>query len=157
MAAFLRSVWRRALRALDARSAWLSITPEPERELPRALATLAAGGRPGPDAVVAEALRLERIVVGAARRSWMDYLHRGVSLIESQAASEEPDVIRARARAAAVIVNHHNLLLGLAGKRSATAEADCRRLADLGLTDASEASGRGSSDPARGSRGVRWL
>ena len=34
--------------------AWLSLTPEPERELPDAIATLRAGGRPTAEQIAAE-------------------------------------------------------------------------------------------------------
>ncbi|MGH2893688.1 MAG: hypothetical protein ACRDPM_10555 [Solirubrobacteraceae bacterium] len=123
------------------RASWLSITPEPERELPEAVATLAAGRRPGPDFVAAEQARIERLILHGGRRRWLAYLHDVVDLIAAGNGSEDPDVAAARERAAKVIANHHNLLLGLtdpthpgAGGFSVTA-TDSSRLRALNLID----------------------
>jgi hypothetical protein len=120
------------------RASWLSITPEPERELPEAVATLAAGRRAGPDAVAAEQARIERLILHGTQRRWLAYLHEVVDLIAAQRASEDPDVIVARHRAITVIANHHNLLLGLTdrthGEASLTAN-DSSRLRALDLTE----------------------
>ncbi|HWD77199.1 MAG TPA: hypothetical protein VG371_18830 [Solirubrobacteraceae bacterium] len=97
------------------RASWLSVTPEPERELPEAVATLTAGGPPAPAAVAAERRRIERLVLHGSQRRWLAYLHDVVRLIEHDETSEDPDVGSARDRAAAVIANHHNLLLALPG------------------------------------------
>ncbi len=113
------------------RASWLSVTPEPERELPAAVATLAGGGRPTGDAVAAEAARIERLVLYGGQRRWHGYLHRVVQLIESRLEDPDPEVARARALAAAVIANHHNLLLALPGRGARRTEADRRRLAEL--------------------------
>ena len=43
------------------RAGWLSVTPEPERELPAAVVTLERGARPTQDAVAKEAARVEQI------------------------------------------------------------------------------------------------
>jgi hypothetical protein len=95
------------------RASWLSITPEPERELPAAVATMTAGQRAGPDAVAAEQARIEHLILHGSQRSWLAYLHDVVDLIAAENGSENPDVAAARARATTVIANHHNLLLGL--------------------------------------------
>jgi hypothetical protein len=95
------------------RASWLSITPEPERELPEAVATLSAGRRAQPDAVVAEGARIERLILHGSQRRWLAYLHDVVDLIASPNGVDDPDVATARERAARVIANHHNLLLGL--------------------------------------------
>ena len=81
------------------RASWLSITPEPERELPEAVATLAAGRRAGPDAVAAEQARIERLILHGTQRRWLAYLHEVVDLIAAARASDDPDVIVARQRA----------------------------------------------------------
>jgi hypothetical protein len=104
-------------------ASWLSLTPEPERELPGAVATLTYGAHPPRDKVVAQEARLERLVLQASERRWLEYLVEVRRLIEHTARSEDVDVQRARSRAAAVLFNHHNLLLGLpgrAGHRTAT-------------------------------------
>ena len=95
------------------RASWLSITPEPERELPQAVATLSARRRAGPEAVAAERARIERLILHGSQRRWLAYLHDVVDLICAADGSEDPDVTAARVRAAKVIANHHNLLLGL--------------------------------------------
>ena len=95
------------------RASWLSITPEPERELPEAVATLAAGRRAGPEAVAAEQARIERLILRGTQRRWLAYLHEVVDLIAADQAGSDPDVAAARTRAMTVIANHHNLLLGI--------------------------------------------
>jgi PhoPQ-activated pathogenicity-related protein len=92
-----------------ARYAWLSITPEPERELPTAIAALRAGGAPDPGAVEAERARVERLVTGARRRAWTAYLAEA----RDMALAAEPG--EAREIALEVIENHDNLKLGLPG------------------------------------------
>jgi len=110
------------------RAAWLSITPEPERELPAAVATLAAGGRPDPAAVDAQRRRIERLVLHGSQRRWLAYLHEVVDLVEQAGSSADPDVVAARDRAAAVVSNHHNLLLALPGPGAHLTTTDRARL-----------------------------
>jgi hypothetical protein len=106
------------------RASWLSITPEPERELPRVVATLVAGRRPDPGAVASETARIERLVLRGSRRRWLSYLHQVVGLIRQTEGSSDEDVIHARALAGAVIANHHALLLGLGRRPSAQTAID---------------------------------
>ena len=113
------------------RASWLSVTPEPERELPEAVATLAAGRRADAHAVARERERIERLVLRGSQRRWLDYLHHVVGLIEASAGIEDPDVARARLRAVAVIANHHNLLLALPGRGAARTAGDRAALARL--------------------------
>jgi hypothetical protein len=113
------------------RATWLSVTPEPERELPEAVATLAVGHRPAGDDIARQRARIERLVLRGSQRQWLRYLHEVVRLIDCRVDPADPDVVRARARAAAVIANHHNLLLGLPGRgadRTAGDRATLRRL-----------------------------
>ena len=95
------------------RYAWLSITPEPERELPAAIATLRAGGPPSGPAVEAERRRVERLVTRASRRAWTRYIADAAEL--ARAAEGDPKVADARALVLDVIDNHDNLRLGLPG------------------------------------------
>ncbi len=95
------------------RHAWLSITPEPERELPAAVAALRAGGPPGTAAVEAERRRVERLVTHGSRRAWTDYLAAAAAL--AQNAAGEGELAKARALVLEVIDNHDNLTLGLPG------------------------------------------
>ncbi|MGO9821049.1 MAG: hypothetical protein ACLPTJ_10425 [Solirubrobacteraceae bacterium] len=106
------------------RASWLSVTPEPERELPEAVATLAAGRRARPDEVVRERTRVEQLVLHGTQRRWLAYLHEVVGLIDAGSASGDPDVALARERARAVIANHHNLLLALPGRGAAITADD---------------------------------
>ena len=111
------------------RAAWLSITPEPERELPEARATLTAGRRPTAAAIASERARVERLLLHGGQRRWLGYLHEVVTLIDERARSDDLDVQRARDRARAVIANHHNLLLGLPGAGGRMTATDRVRLA----------------------------
>jgi hypothetical protein len=101
------------LGLIAARKAWLSITPEPERELPAAIATLRAAGPPGADAVEAERHRVEGLVTRGSRRAWLAYIADARALAASAAGDDE--VARARALVLDVIENHDNLKLGLPG------------------------------------------
>ena len=115
------------------RASWLSVTPEPERELPEAVAALSCGGAPSPAAVASERERVERLVLRGSTRQWLAYLHEVVELIDSSAGAADHNeaVARARARAGAVISNHHNLLLALPGRAAERTAADRARLAAL--------------------------
>jgi hypothetical protein len=113
------------------RASWLSITPEPERELPEAVATLTAGRRADPGAVAAERERIEQMVLRRGQRRWLAYLHGVVELIERRAPSVDPEVRCAGERARLVIANHHNLLLALPGKGAKITAGDRARLAEF--------------------------
>ncbi|HUA07260.1 MAG TPA: hypothetical protein VMB27_25395 [Solirubrobacteraceae bacterium] len=118
-------------------ASWLSVTPEPERELPGAVATLRSGS-PATDAAVAEESALiERLVLHGNERRWHGYLHDVVSLIEKRAGDADPSVAHAREIAIAVISNHHNLLLALPGRGARRTETDRRRLSELLATTTS--------------------
>jgi hypothetical protein len=83
------------------RHAWLSITPEPEFELPDAVATLRGGS------VDAERARVERIVLRGRRREWTAYLSEAAALAATAPPSDARDIVLD------VIENHDNLKLGL--------------------------------------------
>jgi len=108
--------------------AWLSLTPEPERELPETVATLRADGRPSPGAVARERTHVERLVVRARRAAWLAYLSEVVELIDLRARSREPCAQRARSIAVAVVRNHHRLLLGVPGPAADETATERRRL-----------------------------
>jgi len=113
------------------RAPWLSVTPEPERELPRAVAALTLGGVAPQEAVDAERARIERLVLRGSQRAWLAYLHGVVDLIDRRSGDQDPEVARARALATAVISNHHNLLLGLPGRGAQLSADDRVRLTQL--------------------------
>ncbi len=109
---------------------WLSLTPEPERELPAAVATLRAGAEPDADAVRDERERVQELVVRGTQRRWLAYLREAVELATRPLAPDEPEPVeRARAVALEVLGNHHALLLGLPGRAAEQTEAERARLA----------------------------
>jgi hypothetical protein len=110
------------------RGAWLSVTPEPERELPLPAATLRAGAPPDPSAVQAEEARIEQLLLRGTQRRWVSYLHEVADLIDAHTATTNPEVRRQRARAIKVLANHHNLLLGLPGRGAQWTQSDRARL-----------------------------
>jgi hypothetical protein len=124
------------------RPSWLSLTPEPERELPAAVTTLRHGSRPPADQVAAERARIEQLVTRGNERRWLGYLRDVRVLIDQNAASDNPEIVAARARAAAVVANHHNLLLGLPGRAAQRTASERARLAltmvQLNVTPTSE-------------------
>ena len=92
---------------------WLSVTPEPERELPDALATLRHHGIPPEEAVDRERKRIERLILRGRRADWLTYMSEALDTAERARDVDDPDVEHARAVARQVINNHNNLLLGL--------------------------------------------
>ncbi len=86
----------------------------------------------GEDAVARERSRLQTIVLRRGLRRWLAYLRDVLDLIELRSGDRDPDVVRARARARVVLINHHNLLLGLPGAGAALTTNDRARLAELG-------------------------
>ena len=109
-------------------NAWLSVTPEPERLLPGAVAVLEAGGAPSRSAVERERALVERVVLRGRLRAWLAYLSRALELAERRAGASDPQVARARELAVAVIANHHHLLLGLPGSAARRTAAERARL-----------------------------
>jgi hypothetical protein len=102
------------VRPLGARHAWLSITPEPELELPEALATLRAGGSPSAALVERERTRAERLVTRGSRRAWRRYLAEALAQAHAPAGGpEDAAVAEARALVEDVVHNHSQLELGL--------------------------------------------
>ncbi len=110
---------------------WLSITPEPERELPVAVATLRRGETPAPEAVAAEAERVEQLILYGSEQAWLEYLHGVIELIDGRTLHADAEVQHARARATAVLANHHNLLLGLHGGGAELTASDLAHLMRL--------------------------
>jgi hypothetical protein len=111
------------------RAAWLSITPEPERELPGAVATLRCGAAAQSADIERERARIERLLLRGTQRQWLRYLHEVVELIEGTGRGDEV-LAGARRTAAVVIANHHNLLLALPGRGARVTASDRARLAD---------------------------
>src|ERR1700733_2729705 len=110
---------------------WLSVTPEPERELPAAVATLRCGARATDGAVAEETAEIERLILRGSERRWDRYLHGVVELIDVRAGDRDPAVAEGREVAIAVIGNPHNLLLALPGRGARRTDTDRRRLSEL--------------------------
>ena len=117
------------------RAVWLSITPEPERELPAAVATLRRGAAATDHEIADEAGRIARLIMRSGQRRWLRYLHGVVLLAEARAGSHDAVVRGAATRAAAVLSNHHNLLLALPGAGARLTAVDRARLNRLALRD----------------------
>jgi hypothetical protein len=99
------------VKRLNRERAWLSLTPEPEGELPRAIAALRAGqAEPSATAIAAERERVERLVLRGRRRAWGRWLAETRALAD-RAADRQPHEARI---ALDVIDNHDALCLGLA-------------------------------------------
>ena len=97
------------------RDSWLSITPEPEGELPEALATLRAGGTPAPAEVKAERERAERLITRARRRAYQRWLAEARGLATGDRPSD-PATERAARVAKDVLDNHDALELGITSR-----------------------------------------
>jgi hypothetical protein len=97
------------------REAWLALTPEPERDLPFAIAALRAGGRPSLAEVEAERERAEGLVLRGSRKRWLAWLNEGLQLAET-APEGDPRLDEARELLLDVIENHHALEQGLPGR-----------------------------------------
>nr|WSW47961.1 hypothetical protein OG296_35450 [Streptomyces sp. NBC_01001] len=120
---------------------WLGLTPEPERELPVAVAALRAAypvsPSPPPEApapaeepaaaeppteepaaaelAAAERRRVERLVLRGSRHGWLRYLAEVTELVTSVAEGSRPGDRAAALLAAEVVLDHHRMLIGLPG------------------------------------------
>jgi hypothetical protein len=91
------------------------LIPEPERELPAAVATLRHGSQAPPDRVAAERERFERLVVRARRRAYNRWLAEARRLaVAGSRADAKPELRSAADLTLAVIENHEALRSGLA-------------------------------------------
>jgi hypothetical protein len=104
-------------------TAWLSLTPEPERNLPELLALL---GRSRP----AEEDRMTRIVLRGTSRRWLRYLDRAASAaLEVADGTRDGDPELALA-VVDVVLEHDRMLIGLPGRAYHRTEERRRRLRD---------------------------
>ncbi|GAA2641295.1 hypothetical protein [Streptomyces spororaveus] len=100
---------------------WLGLTPEPERELPAAVAALRASSRgapPGPPPqalAAAERRRVERLILRGSRHSWLRYLAEVTDLVTGVAAGSRTGDPAAALLAGEVVLDHHHMLIGLPG------------------------------------------
>ncbi|MHB9849211.1 hypothetical protein ACSYGO_08225 [Streptomyces krungchingensis] len=96
---------------------WLGLTPEPEQELPAAVAALRApaDGRPQPALVTAERHRVERLVLRGTQRGWLRYLGEVTDLVVEAATEPHGADPRPALVAGEVVLDHHRMLIGLPG------------------------------------------
>jgi hypothetical protein len=120
---------------MSSRHAWLGLTPEPERELPVAVATLRArqssDDRPLSDWIDAETKRIESLILHGTQRTWLRYLHSVTELVtRADGGSAELAL-----QAGETVLEHHRMLIGLPGSGydAATPEREAltRLVADL--------------------------
>ncbi|MEV7616633.1 hypothetical protein [Streptomyces sp. NPDC089799] len=88
---------------------WLGLTPEPERELPVAVAALRAAP------AEAERQRVERLVLRGSRHGWLRYLAEVTDLVTAVATGSRPGDPAAALLAGEVVLDHHRMLIGLPG------------------------------------------
>ncbi|MEU1406663.1 hypothetical protein ABZ471_30650 [Streptomyces sp. NPDC005728] len=108
---------------------WLGLTPEPEQELPAAVAALRTpvDDRPPTVLVAAERNRVERLVLRGTQRGWLRYLGEVTDLVVEAAAGSATADPRAALVAGEVVLDHHRMLIGLPGAgyaRTATQRRD---------------------------------
>lgn len=118
---------------------WLSLTPEPERELPEVLAALRPGGEAG-----AERRRLEEVVLRGEERDWLAYLSEAVRLLLGSPQARLGE--RRRAAALEVLANHHRLLLGIPGSAAERTEAE-RAALERAIAANGASAGAGGGNP----------
>ncbi|MCZ0991485.1 hypothetical protein [Streptomyces diastatochromogenes] len=111
---------------------WLGLTPEPEQELPAAVAALRAPAdhRPPAALVAAERHRVERLVLRGTQRGWLRYLSEVTDLVVEAAAPTATADPRPALVAGEVVLDHHRMLIGLPGAgyvRTATQRRDLER------------------------------
>ncbi|MFF5206177.1 hypothetical protein [Streptosporangium sp. NPDC000396] len=113
-----------------ARLAWLSLTPEPERELPAIVAALRAGTAPPPPPLelAVEKRRVELLVLHGTQRSWLRYLAEVVTLIRAALTDGRPGELASASLAAEIVLDHHRMLIGLPGNGYAATAEDRRFL-----------------------------
>ncbi|WP_328535197.1 hypothetical protein [Streptomyces sp. NBC_00344] len=109
---------------------WLGLTPEPERELPPAVASLRTGqgAMPAPQGVAAERRRVEALILHGTQRGWLRYLAEVTSLVTAVAEGTARGDPREALLAAEVVLDHHRMLIGLPGTGYGRTAADRRAL-----------------------------
>ncbi|MFJ6782723.1 hypothetical protein [Streptomyces yangpuensis] len=109
---------------------WLGLTPEPERELPLAVAALRASGDrtagtpTAEELAAAERRRVERLVLRGTRHSWLRYLAEVTDLVTGVATGTRTGDPAAALLAGEVVLDHHRMLIGLPGPGYGRTAAD---------------------------------
>jgi len=107
------------VRVRTSSRAWLALTPEPERDLPAAMAVLRSATAGGAAATAAdaerEAARAEALVLHGSEPSYLAWLREAADLAAAGARSPDPEVAQAADVVREVVENQAGLLLGLPG------------------------------------------
>ena len=106
-------------------TAWLGLTPEPERSLPELLAYLQDAST-----VSSEQSRVTRLVLRGTGRRWLRYLDRAAGLaleIADGSRDGDPELALAIAH---VVLDHDRMLIGLPGSAYYRTAERRRRLAE---------------------------
>jgi hypothetical protein len=106
-------------------TAWLGLTPEPERSLPELLAYLQDAST-----VSSEQRRVTRLVLRGTGRRWLRYLDRAAGLaleIADGSRDGDPELALAIAH---VVLDHDRMLIGLPGSAYYRTAERRRRLAE---------------------------
>jgi hypothetical protein len=106
------------------RLTWLALTPEPERELPAAVACLRGGS------VASEHRRVQRLILHGTARSWRRYLREVCDLIRALPPQPAPACRCSALLAGEVLLEHHRMLIGLPVPGYRETEADRGFLAE---------------------------
>ncbi len=106
-------------------TAWLGLTPEPERSLPELLAYLQDAST-----VSSEQSRVTRLVLRGTGRRWLRYLDRAAGLaleIADGSRDGDPELALSIAH---VVLDHDRMLIGLPGSAYYRTAERRRRLAE---------------------------
>jgi hypothetical protein len=103
-------------------TAWLGLTPEPERSLPELLAYLQDSST-----VSVERSRVTRLVLRGTSRRWLRYLDRAARLALEIADGHRNGDAELALAVAHIVLDHDRMLIGLPGSAYyRTAERRCR-------------------------------
>ena len=110
-----------------AATAWLGLTPEPERSLPELLAYLQDD--PSESAVSSEQNRVTDLVLRGTGRRWLRYLDQAAELALDVAAGSRDGDAELALTVAQVVLEHDRMLIGLPGSAYYRTAERRRRLA----------------------------
>lgn len=108
-----------------AATAWLGLTPEPERSLPELLAYLQ-----GSSTVTHERNRVTNLVLRGTGRRWLRYLDRAAELALGVADGSRDGDAELALAVAHVVLDHDRMLIGLPGSAYHRTAERRRRLAE---------------------------
>ena len=109
-------------------TAWLGLTPEPERSLPELLAYLQDD--PARSSVGSERRRVTNLVLRGTSRRWLRYLDRAARLALDVADGSRGGDAELALAVAEVVLEHDRMLIGLPGSAYYRTAERRRRLAE---------------------------